>query len=156
MAGGRRVVDHLHQAGDAAVNECAVTEDANHAPGLLWRQRVAKPESHADGRAHADQRIHRLEGRQNAQRVAADVARNDAVQIFQGLEKMYFFFSCGENFAVSKPFGITVIFSPSKAGYTFSISPFKNLDGEVIFCALSKIFFHVPTRSGYNFLNRAL
>ena len=86
VAGGRRVVDHLDQAGDAAVDEGAVADDADHAAGLVGRQHVAQAQAHAEAGAHADAGVHGLEGRQHAQRVAADVAGDDAVQLAQGLE----------------------------------------------------------------------
>ena len=84
MAAFRRVVDHLDEAGDSAVNERAVANDAHHALRILGRQRVAQPQAHADGRAHAYQRIHGLERRQHAQGIAADIAGDDAVQVLEG------------------------------------------------------------------------
>ena len=83
VAGGRRVVHHLHQPGDAAVHEGAVADDADHAAGLLRRQHVPQAQAHADARAHADAGVHGLERRQHAQRVAADVAGHDAVEVAQ-------------------------------------------------------------------------
>ena len=50
------------------------------------RQHVAQAQPHADAGAHAHQRVHRLERRQHAQRVAADVAGDDAVQLAQRVE----------------------------------------------------------------------
>ena len=83
VPGGRRVVDHLDQAGDAAVHEGAVADDADHAARLLGRQHVAHAEPDAERRAHADQRIHGLKRWKHAQRVAADIAGHDAVQVAQ-------------------------------------------------------------------------
>ena len=83
VAALRRIVDHLDQAGDSAMHEGAVAQHAHHPPGLLGRQRVAQPQAHADGRAHADQRIHCFERRQHTQRIAADITRDDTVQIAQ-------------------------------------------------------------------------
>ena len=83
---GGRVVDHLDQAGDPAVDEGGVADDADHAPRLLLRQHVAQAQSDADARPHADAGVHGRERRQDAQRVAADVAGDDAVQVAQDLE----------------------------------------------------------------------
>ena len=63
-----------------------VADDADHPPGLLGRQHVAQAEADADGGAHADAGVHGLEGRQHAQRVAADVAGDDAVELAQRVE----------------------------------------------------------------------
>jgi hypothetical protein len=50
------------------------------------RQDVAQSQAHGDARAHANAGVHRRKRRQNAQRVAADVARDDAIQVAQALE----------------------------------------------------------------------
>ena len=86
VAAGRRIVDHLHQARDAAVNERAVADHADDPPGLVGGQGVAEPQAHADAGAHADQRVHRLPRRQRSQRIAADVARHDAIELLQHAE----------------------------------------------------------------------
>ena len=44
---------------------------------------MAHPQTYADARAHAHQRVHRLERRQHAKRITADVARHKAIQILQ-------------------------------------------------------------------------
>ena len=87
VAGGRRIVDHFDQAGDAAVDERAVADDAHHPPGLLLGQHVAQAQAHADAGAHAELGVHSLEGRQRAQRVAADVAGDDAIELPEQLER---------------------------------------------------------------------
>ena len=49
-------------------------------------QGVAEPQPHADAGAHADQRVHRLPWRQGPQRIAADVARHNAIELLQHAE----------------------------------------------------------------------
>ena len=48
---------------------------------------MPQAQPHADAGAHADAGIHRLERRQHAQRVAADVAGDDAVELRAGRSK---------------------------------------------------------------------
>ncbi len=86
VPGLRRVVDHLHQAGDAAVDEGAVADDGDDAAGFRLREHVAQAQARADAGAHADAGVHRLEGRQHPEGVAADVAGHDAAEVPERLE----------------------------------------------------------------------
>ncbi len=86
VPGLRRVVDHLGDAGDAGVHEGRVADHADDPFRLVIRQHVPQAEPDADARAHADAGVHRLQGRQHAERVAADVARDDAVHVLEDLE----------------------------------------------------------------------
>ena len=52
VAVGRRVVDHLHQAVDAGVDEGGVADERDHAPGLGGGEHVAQPEADAERGAH--------------------------------------------------------------------------------------------------------
>ena len=79
----RAVVVRAQDAGDAAVEERGVTEhraDAALLPGLLHAGGIA------DGGAHADRRVHRVEGRECAERVAADVARHGGAELGERVE----------------------------------------------------------------------
>src|ERR1035441_9770250 len=83
VAGGGRIVDRLHQARDAGVQERAVADDAHHAPRFLAWQHVPQAQADGDSSAHAHAGIERVERRQHAPRVAADVARHNAAQVAQ-------------------------------------------------------------------------
>ena len=48
--------------------------------------RLFRADGHADGRAHAQRRIHAFDGRQGAQGVAADIAKHRQPQLFDGKE----------------------------------------------------------------------
>ena len=61
MPARRGVVHHFHQAGDAAVDEGAVADDADHATRLLGGQHMAQSESHSEAGPHADAGVHGLE-----------------------------------------------------------------------------------------------
>src|ERR1035441_4349828 len=83
VAARRRIVDRFHQARDAGVQERAVADDAHHAPRFLAWQHVPQAQADGDASAHAHAGIERVERRQPAQRVAADVARHNAAQVAQ-------------------------------------------------------------------------
>src|ERR1035438_2324471 len=75
VAGRGRIVDRFHQPGDAGVQERAVADHAHHAPRFLGWQHLPQAQADGDSRAHAHAGIERVERRQYAQRVAADVDR---------------------------------------------------------------------------------
>jgi hypothetical protein len=76
VAAGRRVVGHLDQSGDAAVNKRAVADHAHNAAGLVGREHVAEPEPNIN----LDICINRFERRRGAEGVAADIASDDALE----------------------------------------------------------------------------
>ncbi len=84
VAGGRRVVDHLDEAAHAGVDEGRVADERHHPAGVRLGQDVAEPEADAQRGAHGHAGVHGLVGRQHAQRVAADVAGDDAVELAEG------------------------------------------------------------------------
>ena len=86
MAVRRRVIDHLDQAADPAVNKGAVADHADDAPALILGQNVAQPEPHPKTCPHANTRINRLKWLQDPQRITADVTRHDAVSLAQGVK----------------------------------------------------------------------
>jgi len=75
---GGGLLNHLHQAADAAVHKRAVANDTDHASRLFRWQHMTQPQAHAKARAHANAGIHGFKGFQHAQRVATDVARHNA------------------------------------------------------------------------------
>ncbi len=81
VAGGRRVVDHLDEAVDAGVDEGRVADDRHHPAGVGLGEGVAQAEPDAERGAHGHAGVHALVGRQDAERVAADVAGHDAVEL---------------------------------------------------------------------------
>lgn len=86
MTAWRRVVDHFGQPGQPAVHKGRVADDTDHPPRLLRRQHVPHTKADTDAGAHAGQGIHRRERRQHAKRIAADIARDDAIEPGQRFE----------------------------------------------------------------------
>src|SRR6266545_327515 len=79
VAGRGRVVDHLDEAVHAGVDEGRVADDRDDPLRVLLREHVAQAEADAERGAHGDAGIHALVRRQDTERVAADVTRDDAV-----------------------------------------------------------------------------
>lgn len=86
MPGRRRAAGHLHEPPDAGMYECAVANEVDDRTRLVQPERVTQTETDADAGAHADTRVHRLEGPRHRERVAADVACYDAVQLVKCLK----------------------------------------------------------------------
>src|ERR1035437_7418253 len=82
----RRVIDHLHQPADAAMDEGAVADNAYHAAGLVGWEHVTQAQPDAQTGPHAHARVDGLEGLEHPQRVAPDVARHDAILLAQRLK----------------------------------------------------------------------
>src|SRR5512133_2177001 len=81
VAGRGRVVGHLDEPVHAGVDERRVADDRHDAPRVLLREHVAEAEADAERGAHRDAGVHPLVGREDAERVAADVAGHDAVEL---------------------------------------------------------------------------
>ena len=80
---GRSVVERGENPRDAAVEERRIAQycaDASLEAGLLHAGGVA------DRRAHADGRVHRVEGRKRSERVAADVSRDGRAELVEDVE----------------------------------------------------------------------
>ena len=80
---GRSVVERGEDSRDARVEERRIAQycaDASLEAGLAHASRVA------DRRAHADRRVHRVEGRKRAERVAADVAGDSRAELVENVE----------------------------------------------------------------------
>src|SRR6516165_3287832 len=82
----RRVIDHLDQAADSTMNERAIANHADDSPGLTVRQDMAKPQTDAKAGTHTDAGVDGLERLKHTERIAANVPRDDAIPLAQGIE----------------------------------------------------------------------
>ncbi len=97
MAGHRRgaVVEHhdrtcapgvpeMEKPGETRVRERGVADDGHH--GTIGRARKLHTARHTDARPHTQAAVHRLQGRQRRESVAADVAGHHRVHLGQSVE----------------------------------------------------------------------
>ena len=86
MTGVGAIVARFHEAGNAAVDKRGVANHGDDLLGLFPREHVTEANAHTDGGTHVNHVVHGANGREGRQRVAADVARDDAVEFLEDCE----------------------------------------------------------------------
>ena len=82
----RIVVDHVHQAVDAGVEEGGIADHGHHLLSFLLGNHLYHPGGVADGGAHADTGFHGGQGRQETEGITADIAGNIGLEVVEGIE----------------------------------------------------------------------
>ena len=83
----RLVVGDVDETRDAGMHERRIADDGDGVVGVLLAGGLVEAVQAGDGRAHTDGRVDRLQRRGRAQRVAADVAEDGQLVLFERVEQ---------------------------------------------------------------------